>query len=120
MGKLLAALSELVLTIAGGLLLFLGASGRFWADRKSPAWIGLAILLVYLGVRSFWTARRGVGRYSLRWERYVRGGSLSLVGGPMLAASGLAAAHLGPLMGAAGGTLVLRGLANAVLALRSR
>ncbi len=120
MVNVLAALSEIVLTFAGGLLFYLAVTGAYWVDRKSPVWIGLAAFLVLRGLRSFWTASRAAGRSFLRWQQGVRGTSLLAVGGLMLAAAGLAASDLQPLMAAAGGILILRGLANAALALRSR
>lgn len=120
LSRLQQAFSEIVLMLLGGLLLFLGASGMFSVARRSAAWIGVGILVVYRGVRSFVAARSGVGRHVTRWEEYVRGGSLLVVGAIMLGTAGLPSSYLGPLLGTAGAILVLRGLANAALALRPR
>jgi hypothetical protein len=120
LSRLQQAFSEIVLMFLGGLLLFLGASGMFSVARRSGAWIGVGILVVYRGVRSFVAARSGVGRQVTRWEEYVRGGSLLVVGAIMLGTAGLPTSYMGPLLGTAGAILVLRGLANAALALRPR
>ncbi len=117
---LLQAVSEVILMLLGGLLLFLAVAGMFSVDRRSGQWIGLAILLVYLGVKSLHGARQGAGRYFPRWEQYVRGGSLVVVGAIMLAAAILPASYLGHLMAGAGAILTLRGFANTALALRPR
>ena len=118
--KLQQAVSEIVLVLLGGLLLYLGASGMFSIERRSAAWIAVGLLVAYRGVRSFALARKGSGRYVTRWEEYVRGGSLLVVGAIMLGTAGLPPSYLGPLLGTAGAILVLRGLANAALALRPR
>jgi hypothetical protein len=118
--KIQRALSEFVLMLLGGLLLFLGARGMFSVERRSGAWLGMGIFVVFLGARSFAAARAGPARSVTRWEEYVRGGSLLVVGAIMLGAAGLPPSYLGPLLGTAGAILVLRGLANAALALRPR
>lgn len=118
--KIQQALSEIILVLLGGLLLFLGASGMLAVERRSMAWIGVGVFIVYRGVRSFVVARGGSGRTITPWEEYVRGGSLLVVGAIMLGSAGLPPSYLGPLLGTAGAILVLRGLANAALALRPR
>ena len=118
--KLQQAFSEIVLVLLGGLLMYLGASGIFSVERRSAAWIGLGILIFYRGVRSFVTARSSVCLSISHWEGYLRGGSLLVVGAIMLGTAGLPPVYAGPLLGTAGAILVLRGLANAALALRPR
>jgi hypothetical protein len=115
--KIQQALSEIVLVLLGVLMVFLGSSGMFWVERRSAAWIGVGILITYRGVRSFAAARSGPGRTITRWEEYVRGGSLLVVGAIMLGTAGLPPSYTGPLLGTAGAILVLRGVANAALAL---
>ena len=118
--KLQQAFSEIVLMLLGGLLMYLGARGMFSVERRSAAWIGVGILITYRGFRSFVAARSGAGRTITRWEEYVRGGSLLVVGAIMLGTAGFPPTYAGPLLGTAGAILVLRGLANAALALRQR
>ena len=118
--KIQRAFGEIVLVLLGGLLVFLGARGMFSVERRSVAWIGVGMIVVYWGMRSVAGARTGAGRTVTRWEEYVCGGSLLVVGAIMLGTAGLPAAYLGPLLGTAGAILVLRGLANAALALRPR
>lgn len=120
LAKVQRAFSEIVLVLLGGLLLFLGARGMFSVERRSVAWIGVGIFVIYWGVRSLLGARAGAGRAITRWEEYVRGGSLLVVGAIMLGTVGLPPSYLGPLLGTAGAILVVRGLANAALALRPR
>jgi hypothetical protein len=116
--KIQQALSEIVLVLLGVLMVNLGTSGMFWVERRSPAWIGVGILITYRGVRSFTAARSGTDRTITRWEEYVRGGSLLVVGAIILGTAGLPPSYTGPLLGTAGAILVLRGVANAALALR--
>ena len=77
---LLRLFNELVLLLLGGLLVWVALSGRFFPDRRSTPWLGLGVFLLYWGFR----AAARAGRYASRWEHYVRGGSLALVGLVML------------------------------------
>jgi hypothetical protein len=118
--KLQQAFSEIVLMLLGALLIFLAARGMLSVERHSPAWIAVGALVVYRGVRSFMSARTlAAGKY-YRWEEYVRGGSLLVVGAIILSTASLPPFYLGPLLGTAGAILILRGLANALLSLRTR
>ena len=118
--KLQQAFGEIILMLLGALLLFLAARGMLSVERRSPAWIAVGGLVVYRGVRSFVAARSGSAGSVVRWEEYVRSGSLLVVGAIILSSAGLPPSFLGPLLGSAGAILVLRGLANAALTLRAR
>jgi hypothetical protein len=108
-------LNELVFVLLGMLLLWVAATGRYFFNRRAPTWIALGAFLVYWGVRA-WTRP---GRYAGRGEQLVRGGSLALVGVMMLGIAWLPFGWVGPLLGAAGGILVVRGTVSAVLVARA-
>src|SRR5712692_10251146 len=112
--KLFRLLTELVVALLGLLLVWLAVSGRHNFNRRSAAWVGLSIFLVYWGLRAIWRADRDRSTA----ERSVRGGSLVLVGVLMQGITWLPSFWLMPLLGAAGGILTLRGLTSAVLVLR--
>ena len=118
--KLQQAFGEIILMLLGALLLFLAARGMLSVERRSPAWIAVGGLVVYRGVRSFVAARSGGAGNVVRWEEYVRSGSLLVVGTIILSTAGLPPSSLGLLLGSAGAILILRGLANAALTLRAR
>lgn len=113
--KLLRIFSELLMLLLGMLLVLVAVSGRLFWDRRSLAWVTVGIFLVYWGARA-WIRRRGVGPW--RVER-LRSGSLALVGVLMLAMSRVPFDFVGPLLGVAGGVLILRGLFSVALVARS-
>ena len=118
--KLFRMLAEMIFVLLGGFLLWIALSGRFLLrfDPRKPAWLILAAVLVYWGARAWTKTTRGVRR-SERTPTRLGGISLLAVGLLML---GLAFAQLrwvGPGLALAGGILIVRGLVNAVLALRS-
>lgn len=113
---LLRILTELVLVPLGGLLLWVGVSGRFWWDRRSPVWVGLGVILIYWGIRAVLRA----GRYPTRWEHRVRGGSLSLLGLLMLGIAAVPFLWVQPLLICAGALVVLRGIFCAALVAGTR
>ncbi len=114
--KLFRLLTELTFVLLGALLVWLAASGRQDFDRYSAAWIGLSIFLIYWGLRAFWR----IALKSTTAERCVRGGSLVLVAVLMQGITWLPFPWTRPLLGLAGGALVLRGFAIIVLVARLR
>jgi len=113
--KLLRIFSELVLFLLGMLLMLVAVSGRLFWNRRSMAWVAVGIFLIYWSVRA-WTRRRGIGP---QWLDRVRSGSLALVGVLMLVMSRVPFDYVGPLLGVAGGVLILRGAVSAALLARS-
>ena len=113
--KLLRIFTELAMLLLGLLLLLVAVSGRLFWNRRSIAWMAVGIFLIYWGVRS-WLRRRSVGPW--RVEK-LRCGSLVLVGLLMLAISRVPFDFVGPLLGIAGGVLVLRGIFSVALIARS-
>ena len=114
--SLLRLFNELVLLLLGGLLVWVALSERFLPDRRSVPWLVLGAFLVYWGLR---IAARA-GRYASRWEHYVRGGSLALVGVVMLGIAWVPFDWIKPLLIAAGAILILRSLAEAALVAGTR
>ncbi len=116
--KLFRLVTELIFVLLGLFLVWFTASGRlvfaFHSMRRSAPWIGLGVFLIYWGLRAVQRA----GRSSNRSDDRVRGGSLALVGLLMLGISWLPFGWVAPLLGAAGGILILRGVASAVLVAR--
>jgi hypothetical protein len=112
---LFGLLNEVVFVLLGALLMFIALSQRFSPPRNSVAWIGLGAILIYWGLR-IWI--RSV-RAKPRWPSGVRAGSLALVGAIVLGIAFLPFPFAGPLLAAAGGVLVLRGLVSAVAFARS-
>ena len=108
-------LNELIFVLLGVLLVWVSATGRYFFDRRAPTWIGLGAFLVYWGVRAWMRA----GRHSSSGEHRVRGGSLALVGMMMLGIAWLPFRWVAPLLAAAGGILVVRGMLSAVLVART-
>jgi hypothetical protein len=113
---LLRFLNELVLLLLGGLLVWVALTERFYPNRRSLPWLVLGAFLVYWGLR----AATRAGRYASRWEHYVRGGSLALVGVVMLGIAWAPFDWIKPLLIAAGAILILRGCASAALVSRDR
>ena len=113
--KLFRLLTEFVFVLLGALLVWVATTGRYFFNRRAPAWIGLGAILIYWGLRAGWRTRQA----DAREDSLVRGVSLALVGVMMLGIAWLPFAWVAPLLGVAGGILVLRGLVSAVLVTRS-
>ncbi len=108
-------LNELIFVLLGTLLVWVAVTGRYFFNRRAPAWIGLGAFLIYWGVRAWARA----GGYASRGEHVVRGSSLALVGVMMLGIAWLPFRWVAPLLGAAGSILALRGIISAVLVART-
>ncbi len=119
--KLFWLLNELIFVLLGLLLVWVAVTSRYlFLHRRSAAWIGLGVFLIYWGLRAWRRASRAP-HGSSRGEGIasgVRGASLALVGAMMLGVAWLPFSWVGPLLGAAGGILAVRGLVSAVLAAR--
>lgn len=116
-GNLFRLVNEVVFVLLGLLLVWLVLSGRYFFNRRAPNWIALGAFLVYWGLRVW----RRAGRDAARGEcaaGTVRGASLLLVGATMLGVAWLPFRWVAPLLAAAGGILVVRGLVSAVLVVR--
>jgi len=113
--SLLRLVIEFIFILLGALLLWVALTGRYFFDRRSWAWILLGALLVLFGARGLYRAIHSAAAT----EERIRGASHALVGLSMLGVAGLPFEFVGPLLGVAGGVLIVRGLATAVLVLRA-
>jgi hypothetical protein len=104
-------LNELVFALLGVLLVFITLLRRFSLPRHSIAWIGLGVILLYWGLR-IWIRST---RTQPRLPSEIRAASLALVGAIVLGIAILPYSFAAPLLAAAGGILVLRGLASMVI-----
>ena len=109
---------EMIFVLLGCFLVWLGLSNRFMFNPQSPAWLGLGAVLVYWGARA-WMKTVRAERTSGRTVERIGGASLLLVGFIMLGLAVVEFRWVGTVLAIAGGILALRGLAGAVLSLRT-
>jgi hypothetical protein len=112
--KMLRLLIEFIFMLLGGLIIWLGLTGHIFFDRRRPAWLILSIAALLWGARALYRP----GGFWSRSEGWTRGLSLLLLGAVMAAISRVPFNWVGPLLAAAGGLLLLRGLAGSMLVLR--
>jgi hypothetical protein len=86
-------------------------------NPRSPTWLGLGVVLIYWGARS-WTKMTRAASTSDRTVTRIGAASLVLVGFMMLALAEVEFRLVGAVLAIAGAILALRGLAGAVLSLR--
>src|SRR6202166_2628320 len=119
--NLFRIMTEFIFVLLGGVLAWLGLSGRMELGNfnpRSPAWLGLGAVLIYWGARS-WVKTSRAARTSGRTVARVGGASLVLVGLMMVNLAVLELRWVGIVLAAAGAVLALRGFLAAVLSLRS-
>jgi hypothetical protein len=109
---------EMIFVLLGCVLVMLGLSNRFMFNPRSPTWLGLGAVLIYWGARS-WTKTTRAARTSDRTVTRIGAASLVLVGFLMLGLVAMELRWVGMVLAVAGGILALRGLAGAVLSLRT-
>jgi len=114
--RLLRLMIEMIFILLGALVIWLGVERRIFVDRRSIPWLILSAALILWGLRAL--PRRG--QWWVRWESWVRGLSLALLGVLMLVISRVPFAWVGPLLAAGGALLALRGLIGSVFVLRPR
>jgi hypothetical protein len=106
---------EFVIVLVGAFILRVAVSGRYSFNPRSVAWLGVGAVLVVLGGRSLWRTMQS----NTRADEWIRGVSQALVGLLMLSVAGLPIRMESTLLAMAGGVLILRGLVNSVLVLRT-
>jgi len=109
--NLFRLLSEFILLLLGALLLLLALTRRVGLPARPAALIFLGVLFVYWGIRAWMRREQDVARA----QTHLRGGSLVVVGLFVLVIPLLPLRHANLLLGMAGGVLVLRGIASALL-----
>jgi hypothetical protein len=102
-------MTELVFTLAGAVLLFVGLTGRYLFDARRPSWLVLAVVLFFWGLRS-WRQSRLIAVRRLRFADQLGGASLIVVGAIMLSLAWMRFSLVGPLLAIAGAIFVARGL----------
>lgn len=107
---------EIVFVLLGGLIVFLGASGRVFFDRRGVPWLVLSVALLAWGLVGL--ARPG--EWWARWQKWNRGVSLVLLGALMLLMTRVPFLYVPKLLIGVGLVLALRGILGAQLILRQR
>jgi hypothetical protein len=119
--NLFRIMTEFIFVLLGGVLAWLGLSGRLELGNfnpRGPAWLGLGAVLIYWGARS-WAKTARARRTSDRTVAQVGGASLILVGLMMLSLAFVEFRLVAIVFIAAGTILALRGIVAAVLSLRT-
>lgn len=116
--NLFRMMTEFIFILLGGLLVWLGLTRHFLFNPKSPAWLMLGAVLIYWGARAMAKTMRAA-RTADRLTAQIAGVSLILVGAVMLSLAVLEFRWVGWALAFAGGVLMFRGFAAAVLSLRT-
>ena len=119
--NLFRMVTEFIFILLGGVLVWIGISGRldpYKFDPRKPAWLALGAALIYWGART-WTKTARAARTSDRVVAQVGGVSLAVVGLLMLSLVLVEIRWVGYVFAAAGMILALRGILAAVLSLRT-
>src|SRR5215472_11283400 len=114
--RVLGVMIELIFVLLGALVGWLALRGRILVDRHSASWLILGVALILWGLRALYKP----GQWWKRWENWTRGLSLVLLGALMLAIIRVPFSWVEPLLMAAGGVLVLRGIVASAFLLRPR
>lgn len=112
--RLFRQINEMVFVLVGALLLWVGLSGRYLFDPRSPAWLVVTTALVLWGAQTWWRARRNAMRIE-RAAMNIGGISLVLAGLIMLSLAWAPFLWAGWLLASAGAVFVVRGLVAATL-----
>ncbi len=112
--RLTQLMMEAVFVLLGVLVVWLGANGRIYFDRRGVAMLALSLALVAWGLMAF---ARPVTRWT-SWEKWNRGISLILLGLILFATTRVPFLWVPRLLIVAGFILVTRGLFAAVMIFR--
>ena len=99
--RLLRFTVELIFVLLGVLLVWLGVRGPIYGrtvDRHSIAWAILSVAVILWGLRAL--PRRG--QWWARWENWIRGLSLVLLGTLMLTIKWVPFLWVGPMLAGGG------------------
>jgi hypothetical protein len=113
--QLTQLLVEFVFLLLGALLVFLGVTHHINFVPGGTVWLLISVALLAWGLLAF--AKSGD---RLRWQKWVRGSSLVLLGLIMLSMIRVPFIWAGKLLVLSGFVLVARGLADMLLILRQR
>jgi hypothetical protein len=112
--KLFGLLSEFVVLLLGGLLIFIALTRPVGLPVRPAALVLVGILFIYLAMRA-WMRREPA---AVRPQTHIRAGSLVLVGLLIVAMTISPLRFANFLLGLAGCVLFLRGLLGGVLMIR--
>jgi len=115
--NLVRMITEMVFVLLGSLLAWAGFTSRIPVDPRGLGWVLLAIVLIYWGARA-WVRTERAARTADRRAARIGGASLVLVGCLMIALNFVELRWFGITLAVAGGILIVRGLAGAIIALR--
>lgn len=119
--NLFRMMTEFIFILLGGILVWVGLSGRLNPVNFNPrgvAWLGLGAVLIYWGARTSAKTVRAA-RTSDRVIAQVGGASLIVVGIMMLSLAFVQFGRAGLIFAVAGAILALRGIVAAILSLRA-
>jgi hypothetical protein len=114
--RLTELLVEFVFLLLGALVVWLGITHHINFVPGGTAWLVISVALLAWGLIAF--AKSGDRR--MRWQKWLRGSSLLLLGIIMLAMTRTPFLWVGNLLALAGLVLVIRGIAGMLLILRQR
>ncbi len=114
--KLTRTFIEIIFVLLGALVVWLGASGQIFFDRRRLPWLIASLALILWGLRALYRP----GRRRASMEDWIRGISMTVLGAVMLVISRVPFAWVGRLLMVGGAILILRGLAGCVAVLRGR
>jgi hypothetical protein len=114
--RALRLMIEIIFVLLGGLVVWLALSGRILVERNKPSWYILSVALILWGLRALYDSKK----WWVRWENWMRGLSLILLGALMLAISRVPFLWIGPLLTAGGVLLAVRGILGTALVFRPR
>ena len=114
--RLTQLLIEFVFLLLGALVVWLGVTRHINFVPGGTGWLIISVVLVAWGLMAF--ARSGA-RWA-RWQKWIRGSSLVLLGILMLSMMRVPFIWVAKLLALAGLLLIARGLASIVLIFRHR
>jgi hypothetical protein len=109
--RLTQLMMELIFILLGALVVWLGAAGHIYFDRRGVAFLIVSLALIVWGLMAF---ARPVQRWNL-WEKWNRGVSLVLLGLIMLGMTRVPFLWVPKLLIVVGAILVTRGLFACVM-----
>ena len=112
--RLTQLMTEVVFILLGALVVWLGANGRIYFDRRGIAMLVLSVALVAWGLLAF---AKPVSRWA-SWEKWNRGVSLVLLGMILFAITRVPFPWVPRLLIVAGFILITRGLFAALMIFR--
>lgn len=107
---------EVVFLLLGGLVAWLGVTGRVNFDRRGIYWLAISVGVAAWGL----LALARPAQWWARWQKWNRGGSLLLLGLLMLAMTRVPFLWVGKLLALCGLVLALRGALGSLLILKQQ